>query len=279
MLVTRRFLGRRPIGRRCRRSAAGRRPRVGAEDVRERLLLRGEQPPCLVVVVRRDHVRRHHGIGRLQLLGWPKLGAIELECGQQRVRCKVRGEGVRKAEHSREPGAEEARAEDPQRHVRARTPGSRAPPDPAADRRAGPGARGRRGESCRRSRESAAVRGGSADRFPARGRARDRSGRDGCAASVPNCSAITSGEWLGSMIPPAPTLIDVVPAATCAITTAVAALAIPAALWCSASQKRLNPHRSACWARSSEFWSASVGVLPSTMGARSRMETGSIPRP
>ena len=30
-----------------------------------------------------------------------------------------------------------------------------------------------------------------------------------------------------------------VPAATCAITTAVAALAIPAALWCSASQKRL----------------------------------------
>ncbi len=40
------------------------------------------------------------------------------------------------------------------------------------------------------------------------------------------------------MIPPAPTRIVFVPPATCAITTAVAALAIPIALWCSASQKR-----------------------------------------
>jgi hypothetical protein len=64
--------------------------------------------------------------------------------------------------------------------------------------------------------------------------------RPGCSdASVPNCSAITSGEWFGSMIPPAPTRIVCVPAATCAIRTAVAALAMPVALWCSASQKRL----------------------------------------
>ena len=64
--------------------------------------------------------------------------------------------------------------------------------------------------------------------------------RPGCSASsVPNCSAITIGGWFGSMTPPAPTRIVSVPPATWAITTAVAALAIPTALWCSASQKRL----------------------------------------
>ena len=36
---------------------------------------------------------------------------------------------------------------------------------------------------------------------------------------------MTSGEWFGSMIPPAPTLMVDVPPATCAITTDVAALA------------------------------------------------------
>ena len=46
-------------------------------------------------------------------------------------------------------------------------------------------------------------------------------------SSVPNCSAITSGEWFGSMIPPAPTRMLDVPAAICPITTDVAALAIP----------------------------------------------------
>ena len=55
--------------------------------------------------------------------------------------------------------------------------------------------------------------------------------RPGCSSSsVPNCSAITSGAWFGSMIPPEPTRIVDVPAATCAMTTDVAALAIPAAL-------------------------------------------------
>jgi hypothetical protein len=58
------------------------------------------------------------------------------------------------------------------------------------------------------------------------------------ASSVPNCSAITSGAWLGSMIPPAPTRIVDVAAATWAIAIDVAALAIPAKLWCSASQNR-----------------------------------------
>jgi hypothetical protein len=45
---------------------------------------------------------------------------------------------------------------------------------------------------------------------------------------VPNCSAITSGEWLGSMMPPAPTRIFEVPPARWPIaTTEVAALAMP----------------------------------------------------
>jgi hypothetical protein len=47
---------------------------------------------------------------------------------------------------------------------------------------------------------------------------------------VPNCSAITSGEWFGSMTPPAPTRIVEVPAATYPITTDVAALAMPGML-------------------------------------------------
>ena len=49
-------------------------------------------------------------------------------------------------------------------------------------------------------------------------------------ASVPNCSATISGEWFGSMIPPAPIRIREVAAATWPITTAVAALAMPGML-------------------------------------------------
>ena len=56
---------------------------------------------------------------------------------------------------------------------------------------------------------------------------------------MPNCSAITSGAWFGSMMPPAPTRMREVPPAMWPITTAVAALAIPGMLWCSASQNRL----------------------------------------
>jgi hypothetical protein len=52
------------------------------------------------------------------------------------------------------------------------------------------------------------------------------------------------------MMPPAPTRIVDVPPATCPINTAVAALAIPGMPWCSASQKRRYPHRSALLAKS-----------------------------
>jgi hypothetical protein len=53
---------------------------------------------------------------------------------------------------------------------------------------------------------------------------------------VPNCSATTSGWWLGSITPPEPTLIRVVAAARCAISTAGEELATPGIPWCSASQ-------------------------------------------
>jgi hypothetical protein len=50
---------------------------------------------------------------------------------------------------------------------------------------------------------------------------------------------MTSGEWFGSMMPPAPMRIVEVPLATWHIRTEVAALAMPGMPWCSASQKRL----------------------------------------
>gem|GEM_PF-2954356 len=56
------------------------------------------------------------------------------------------------------------------------------------------------------------------------------------AASVPNCSATTSGAWLGSMIPPDPIRIVDVAEAMWPIITDVAALAVPAILWCSEIQ-------------------------------------------
>ena len=53
---------------------------------------------------------------------------------------------------------------------------------------------------------------------------------------MPNCSATTSAVWLGSMTPPDPTRMVVVPAARWAISTAGEELAIPGTLWCSATQ-------------------------------------------
>ncbi|MND01107.1 hypothetical protein D3C83_199570 [compost metagenome] len=47
---------------------------------------------------------------------------------------------------------------------------------------------------------------------------------------VPNCSAITSGAWLGSITPPEPTRMRSVAPAIWPITTAVAALAMPGML-------------------------------------------------
>ena len=56
------------------------------------------------------------------------------------------------------------------------------------------------------------------------------------ASSIPNCSATTSGGWLGSITPPEPIRIVSVFAASVAASTAGEELAIPGMLWCSATQ-------------------------------------------
>lgn len=55
---------------------------------------------------------------------------------------------------------------------------------------------------------------------------------------VPNCCAMVSGAWFGSMTPPAPSRIVDVCAATCPIRTLVAEDAMVGMLWCSAYQTR-----------------------------------------
>jgi hypothetical protein len=68
---------------------------------------------------------------------------------------------------------------------------------------------------------------------------RPRSILPGCSASrVANCSATTSGEWLGSMTPPEPMRNVDVASARWAMSTAGAELAMAAMAWCSATQSR-----------------------------------------
>ena len=64
------------------------------------------------------------------------------------------------------------------------------------------------------------------------------------------------------MMPPAPTRMVLVPPATWQMQTDVAALAMPARLWCSASQKRSYPAASAFRAGQG-VCNASAGVNPS----------------
>ena len=64
-----------------------------------------------------------------------------------------------------------------------------------------------------------------------------RSIRSGYAASSSaNCSAITSGAWLGSITPPEPNRIRAVAAARIAISTGGLVAATAGMLWCSATQ-------------------------------------------
>ena len=67
-----------------------------------------------------------------------------------------------------------------------------------------------------------------------------RSMRPGArASSAANCSATTSGAWLGSMTPPDPTRIRSVFAAVAAISTGGVVDATEGMLWCSAYQYRV----------------------------------------
>jgi hypothetical protein len=74
-------------------------------------------------------------------------------------------------------------------------------------------------------------------RGPPGARPNPRSIRPGCsAASVPNCSATTSGGWFGSNTPPAPTRSLRVAFARWPTSTAGALLATPRMPWCSGTQ-------------------------------------------
>ncbi len=100
-----------------------------------------------------------------------------------------------------------------------------------------------RSSTTSRGKESAAVMSRRRARLVAwslpGARPSPRSIRSGWSvASVPNCSAMTSGEWFGSMIPPAPSRMRSVCEATWAMSTAVADEAIDRMLWCSAYQMR-----------------------------------------
>ncbi len=72
----------------------------------------------------------------------------------------------------------------------------------------------------------------------------------------------------------APTRIVAVAAATAPMTMFGALPATPGLRWCSASQYRAYPARSAATARSTVFRSASAGVEPADTGTRSRTDSG-----
>ncbi len=105
-----------------------------------------------------------------------------------------------------------------------------------------------------------------------------RSIRPGCnASSNANCSAIANGAWLGSITPPDPTLMRSVRAARWAIRTAGEVLATVAMLWCSATQNRVMPSRSAACASVTVWASACDESPPSRTTERSRTDNATMP--
>ena len=163
-----------------------------------------------------------------------------------RSRCRCRSGGRRRtaARAARRAGrsSRSSRA--------ARSPATTWPP---AWRGSGPTRRGRGARSPSRPIRSTSSAGKSSAPSPAGlrrsaaavagsvpgARPMPRSMRPGCSASSSaNCSATTSGGWLGSITPPDPTRIVLVLAARWAISTAGDVLATVGMLWCSATQNR-----------------------------------------
>ena len=69
--------------------------------------------------VGRDHVRAHHGVGPVELCRGFEPVAVNLEGREKRIRREMRRERVGQAQHRGQVRPEQARAEDPERHVRA----------------------------------------------------------------------------------------------------------------------------------------------------------------
>ena len=78
------------------------------------------------------------------------------------------------------------------------------------------------------------------------------------------------------MTPPEPSRIVEVTCVSAAISTSGAALQRCAIEWCSATQKRLNPSRSAAFATSMVSRTPSAWVPPSGLIERSRIESGTM---
>ena len=96
-------------------------------------------------------------------------------------------------------------------------------------------------------------------------------------ASVPNCSAITSGAWFGSMMPPEPTRIVFVPAGDMADHDRRSPRwRCPSCCDARRASSAGSPSFSACRARSSEWRKASAAVRAGGIGDRSSTEKGII---
>ena len=91
---------------------------AAADDIRERLLRRREQPLGRRVVVRCDDVHGDHRVGLLELRRGLEAGAVHLERREQQIGREVRRERIRETERRGQLRAVEARPEDPERHVR-----------------------------------------------------------------------------------------------------------------------------------------------------------------
>ena len=102
----------------------GRRQLVGRApaQVDELLLQRREEPPRLVICLGREHIDTDHRV-RLRPGGRrPVLRTVQFEREQQIVRSEMRRERERQSHHRGELRAEQARSEQPDRHVE---PGAR----------------------------------------------------------------------------------------------------------------------------------------------------------
>ena len=96
------------------------RPLTPEDAVDERALRGREQAAGRLFILGDDHVGREHHVRLGELRGRPERLAVDLERGHERGGREVRRERVRQPERGGELRAEETRAEDPQRHVRAR---------------------------------------------------------------------------------------------------------------------------------------------------------------